>query len=106
MAAKSKAKSKAKATKSRKAAPRKRKPQQPAVEVPNSTFAPGTTVGFHLAEEVTVERGLGREPFGDPITTAKVAKSGKLEVRGLPKGVYCAVGPVGDTYRYVGFSVK
>ena len=78
----------------------------PAVTVPNHRFSAGTKVGFHEAHLVNVERGLGREPFGDPDQSATVHKDGTLEVRGLAKGMWCAVGPVGERFAYVQFSVK
>lgn len=81
-------------------------PELAPTEVSNHRFPPGEEVGVYPSHQVTVERGLGREPFQIPLVTAVVSEDGTLEVSGLPKGGYCAAGPVGDRYAYVGFQVK
>jgi hypothetical protein len=57
---------------------------------------------------ITVERSHKREPFAKPTKTAKVKRDGTLEILGLPKGQWCAAGPVEDGARwaYVAFAVK
>jgi hypothetical protein len=96
--AKAKSRSKSKARATRKTAP--------ATSVPNNPFAPGTVVGFHRPQTCEVERRANREPFAKPVKTAQAKRDGSLEVSGLDKGMWCAAGPVGDTWRYIGFSVK
>jgi hypothetical protein len=91
---------------SRKPAKRASKPKGPVVVVRNHRFAPGTEVGFHPAQSVTVERGMGREPMPAPTATAKVKARGLLEVSGLTKGQWCGSGLVGERYLYVQFSVN
>jgi hypothetical protein len=118
MATKPKKKASAKKTASKRAAPKKvkpkarkprkraTKPKGPAVQVPNHRFAPGTEVSFLPVHMVTVERGMNREPFAEPIKKAKVDKNGILEIRGLSKGQWCAAGPVGEGWIYTQFAVK
>ena len=77
-----------------------------AVVIPSHPFAPGTLVGFHLTSNVGVERGMAREPFENPYGEDVVQPNGTLAYSHLPKGQWCAVGKVGDEYRYHGFSVK
>jgi len=93
-----------KATKKPKSTARPSKPAM--VAVPNHRFEPGTKVSFLPLAAVTVERGLGREPFATPTKTATVKANGALEVSGLPKGMWCAAGPVGGRWVYIQFSVK
>jgi len=92
----------------KKATKRTAKPRVKGQSVPNHRFEPGTKVGIFPAHEVTVERGLGREPIASPIKTATVKKDGSLEVSGLKKGIYLATAFVEseDRHRYVQFSVK
>jgi hypothetical protein len=102
-AANTKTKSKAKAQKKASA---KRKTSVKLCSVPNHRFPAGAKIGAYPASEVTVERGLGREPIPKATKEATVKKNGKLEFRGLAKGQYLAAGEVDGRYRYVGFSVK
>lgn len=96
-----KAKSKAK-----KRASRPRSPKGKEQTVANHTFPPECEVGFWPAQEVTVERNTGREPFPKPTAKATVAKDGTLHVRGLKAGPYSAAAEVDGTFRYFQFSVK
>lgn len=110
MATKSKKKAAPKKATAKKAKSKARKspsrPKGPAVTVPNHPFGPATTVRFLPLHKITVERDLNREPMAKPDKTAKVKADGTLEVRGLQKGMWCAAGQVGDTWRYFQFSVK
>jgi hypothetical protein len=104
-----KAKSKAKPT-AKKAVKKTSKPRVNAQSVPNHRFEPGTKVGIFPAHEISVERGLGREPIPKPTKTATVKKDGSLSVSGLKAGSYLAAAQVGEgddaQYLYVQFSVK
>ena len=90
----------------RKAKPRSRKRTTPPTIVPNHHFPPGTKVGFFRPASVEMERNIGREPIPSPVETATVAKAGTLAVAGLAAGQWVAAGPIGETWRYYGFSVK
>lgn len=83
------------------------------VPVGEHGFEPGTKVGVYKPEEADFVRVDEREPFGKPETTATVTKEGDLNVSGLKKGSYVAVGKVADKggrfgarFRHVAFVVK
>lgn len=80
-------------------------PKPPPITVPNHPFAPGSTVGFHPRSAVTVEKGMGREPFPAPLFTAEVATDGTLAVSGLHAGPWTAAAEVGERWRYYDFPV-
>jgi hypothetical protein len=109
MAAKTKAKT-AKPTAKKATKRTSKKPRVKGQSIPNHRFAPGTKVGVYPAHEVTVERGMGREPIASPTATATVKDDGTLEVSGLKAGAYLAAAEIkvdGEPrYRYVQFSVK
>jgi len=100
-----KAKSKAKPT-AKKAVKRSSKPRAKGATIPNHRFEPGSKVGIYPSSEISVERGLGREPIPNPTKTATVKKDGSLAVSGLKAGSYLAAAEVGGQWRYVQFSVK
>lgn len=100
-------KTKAKTAKKRPATKRKRarKPSTPAFTVPNHRFEAGSTVQFFPRSAVGVEKATGREPIPSPTETAKVAKDGTLQVRGLGPGTWTAAAVAAGRWLYFDFSV-